>query len=235
MWTSGVDPAIKVDLHTDLNSLVSTTGEPSSPMATKCLASSCLQQRVNARVMLKGKNWKSICKVISKRCEKGESSNNIPAIHRGAPPVRWGPPAVPFPRVGWVPPNSYFGGCMWPGRSHSRPEVRSRVWAVPLMPSHHRHTLQATGIWDYELSDSMDSQITLQRHFLSPWALQATCNVCVCSCKNHSGAQLCPGCNLFVLHVGDTSLTNKPLPITCRVRLSPFSSLLPCCGHLPCL
>lgn len=101
-------------------------------MATKCLASSCLQPGLNARVILKSKNKKSICKVRSKRCERGESSNNIPPIHTGASPGRQGAPAVPIPRLGRVPPNSYF---WWMHMARQEPfQTLGWMWGLSSAP-----------------------------------------------------------------------------------------------------
>lgn len=105
---------------------------PVLPMATKCLASSCLQPGLNARVILKSKNKKSICKVRSKRCERGESSNNIPPIHTGASPGRQGAPAVPIPRLGRVPPNSYF---WWMHMARQEPfQTLGWMWGLSSAP-----------------------------------------------------------------------------------------------------
>lgn len=182
-------------------------------MATKCLACSCLQCRgVNATVILKSKNKKSICKVKIKKCERGESSSNIPPIHTGASPGRQDAPVVLIPRLGWVPPNSHFGDAGW--QEPFQPQ--GQKWGLSSAPYAHSPQAHLTGNRHLRFKGcqtpwSAKSHLKSIFHHHEPCKVLATS--CVCSCKNHSGAQLCLGCRLTLLQAGDTSLTHKLLPV----------------------
>lgn len=141
------------------------------PTATKCMASSCLQQGG-----MKESFWKVNTKnPVTKRAARGVNEEKAATLplpwHTSAPPGRWAGSKVspsPHPQAGLGPSQH---ASLVDGRSHPSSRAGSRDRVVPPVPSDQRLILQATGTWGYGLSDSTGCWITPQNHFLLPWAL----------------------------------------------------------------
>lgn len=166
---------------------------------------------------------------MATNCLASSSSTLVP-LQEGEVPLQ-------SPSPGWAGSHPAHALVDAYGQAWAIPAPRSEVGSeqCPLCSFTTGTLYRQQALEVYGLPDSVEYQITAQKDFLSPWALEGTCNACVCSCKTHSGAQLCPGCRLSLLHVGNTSFTDKLLPIMHWVPLRPFPSPLSCHGHLPCL
>lgn len=111
---------------------------PVLPTATNPLASSF-------RSHFEKQKQKSICKVKSKKCERGESCNNIPPLHTGASPGRW--VSLQSPPPGW--PGSH--------PTHASVDAYGQAGAIPAPGSE-------VGSEQCPLSHSPEAHFTGNRH-----------------------------------------------------------------------